>query len=117
MPSEVAARELIRWTARLSLLLLLCAALAGEGIGLPPWASRRGLPQGLAASHTLHAAGIASLAVLTNGRNLLERGAPVLVLGGGRAYAFIYWGARGGPRSAGSAARGIAQPGGCPTIA
>jgi hypothetical protein len=41
----------------------------------------------------VHAAAVATLAVYTSGRNLLERSSPIDVLGGALAYVFIFWGA------------------------
>jgi hypothetical protein len=91
---EPGVREIVRWTARSS-LLLFCAALATEGrvVSLPGWPGRTPILRGLALSHGLHAAAIAVLAVQLDGRNLLERSSPVAVLGGALAYAFIFWGA------------------------
>jgi hypothetical protein len=91
---EEGVREVIRWTARSS-LVFLCAALATEGWrrALSPWWDRPALLGSLALSHTVHALAIATLAMQTDGRNLVERGAPVNVLGGALAYAFIFWGA------------------------
>jgi hypothetical protein len=91
---EPGVREIIRWTARTS-LLLLCTALAAEGLAirLPAQVSRSELLRGLALSHAVHGVAEAVLAVLLDGQNLLERGSPVLVLGGGLAYVFIFFGA------------------------
>jgi hypothetical protein len=91
---EEGVREVIRWTARSS-LVFLCAALVTEETRrtLSPWLRRTVLLRGLAVSHTVHALAIATLAVQTDGRNLLERSSAVNVFGGALAYAFIYWGA------------------------
>jgi hypothetical protein len=91
---EDGVREVIRWTARSS-LFFLCAALVTEGWRRPlsPWWRRPVLLGSLAVSHTLHALAIVTLAVQTDGRNLLERSSPVNVVGGALAYSFIYWGA------------------------
>ena len=90
---ENGVREIIRWTARSS-LFFLAAALVTEGRRLrSPWWQRPVLLKSLAVSHTLHALAIVSLAVQTEGRNLLERSSAVNVFGGALAYAFIYWGA------------------------
>jgi hypothetical protein len=91
---EEGVREVIRGTARIS-LVFLCAALVTEGTRptLSPWLRRPVLLGGLAVSHTVHALAIATLAVQTEGRNLLERSAPLNVLGGALAYVFIFWGA------------------------
>jgi hypothetical protein len=91
---EDGAREVIRWTARSS-LFFLCAALVTEGRRRPlsPWWQRPVLLGSLAVSHTLHALAIVTLAVQTDGRNLLERSSPLNVFGGALAYGFIYWGA------------------------
>jgi hypothetical protein len=91
---EEGVRQVIRWTARSS-LIFLCAALATERgtRPIPSWFQRPVLLGSLAVSHTLHALAIATLAVQTDGRNLVERSAPVNVLGGALAYAFIFWGA------------------------
>jgi hypothetical protein len=93
-PGEPGVREVIRWTARAS-LLLACTALVAEGrpAWLPAWASRSQLLRGLALSHTVHVAAILALAVLVDGQNLVERSALVTVVGGALAYAAIYWGA------------------------
>ena len=90
---ENGVREIVRWTARTS-LFFLAAALVTEGRRLrSPWWERSLLLESLAVSHTLHAVAIVSLAVQTEGRNLLERSSAVNVFGGALAYAFIYWGA------------------------
>jgi hypothetical protein len=91
---EAGVREVIRWTARSS-LVFLCAALVTEGRTwrLPPWWRRPVLLRSLAVSHTLHALAIATLAVLIDGRNLLERSSAINIFGGALAYAFIFWGA------------------------
>ncbi len=91
---EPGVREIIRWTARTS-LLLLCAALAAEGLAirLPAQVSRSELLRGLALSHGVHGLAVAVLAVQLDGQNLLERGSPVAVLGGVLAYVFIFFGA------------------------
>jgi hypothetical protein len=91
---EEAARAIIRWTARCS-LLFLCAAMAAEGLRarLPAWGSRQELLRSLALSHTVHALAIFALALLTDGRNLVERSEPIAVLGGALAYVFLFWGA------------------------
>jgi hypothetical protein len=80
-------REVVRWTARSS-LLLFCAALATEGraVSLPGWPGRTQLLRGLALSHFVHAVAVGVLAAQLDGRNLLERSAPVTVLGGALAY-------------------------------
>jgi hypothetical protein len=71
---EDGVREVIRWTARSS-LFFLCAALVTEGRRRPlsAWWQRPVLLGSLAVSHTLHAVAIVTLAVQTDGRNLLER--------------------------------------------
>jgi hypothetical protein len=91
---EDGVREVIRWTARSS-LFFLCAALVTEGSKRPlsPWWQRPVLLGSLAVSHTFHALAIATLAVQTDGRNLLERSSALNVFGGALAYGFIYWGA------------------------
>ena len=91
---EDGVREVIRWTARSS-LFFLCAALVNEGSRRPvsPWWQRPVMLGSLAVSHTLHAVAIVTLAVQTDGRNLLERSSPLNVFGGALAYGFIYWGA------------------------
>lgn len=80
---EPGVREIIRWTARTS-LLLLCAALAAEGLAirLPAKMSRSELLRGLPLSHGVHGVAVAVLAVQLDGQNLLERRSPVAVLGG-----------------------------------
>jgi len=91
---EEGVREVIRWTARSS-LLFLGAALVTEGRTwrLSAWLRRAVLLRALAVSHTLHALAIATLAVQIDGRNLLERSSVLNVFGGALAYGFIYWGA------------------------
>jgi hypothetical protein len=91
---EDGVREIVRWTARSS-LFFLGTALVTEGWRRPlsPWWQRPVLLGSLALSHTLHALAIATLAVQTDGRNLLERSSPFNVFGGALAYGFIYWGA------------------------
>ena len=90
---ENGVREIIRWTARSS-LFFLAAALVTEGGGLrSPWWQRPALLRSLAVSHTLHALAIVTLAVQTDGRNLLERSSTLNVFGGALAYGFMYWGA------------------------
>lgn len=91
---EPGVREVVRWTARSS-LLLFCAALATEGraVRLAGWPGRSQLLRGLALSHGVHAVAVGALAVLLEGRNLLERSSPVAVLGGTLAYVFTFWGA------------------------
>ncbi|HET6898903.1 MAG TPA: hypothetical protein VFK70_11165 [Vicinamibacteria bacterium] len=91
---EEGVREVIRWTARSS-LVFLCAALVTEGRtgALRSWVRRPVLLRSLAVSHTIHALAIGTLAVQIDGRNLLERSSAVNVLGGAVAYAFIFWGA------------------------
>ncbi len=91
---ESGVREVVRWTARSS-LLLFCAALATEGraVSLPGWPGRTQLLRGLALSHGVHAVAVAVLALQLDGRNLLERSSADAVLGGALAYVFIFWGA------------------------
>jgi hypothetical protein len=89
---EDGVREVIRWTARTS-LCLLCLAMAAYGIRGRDWSHWAGILRSLALSHTVHAGAVGTLAVFTGGNNLLERSAPVDVLGGALAYAFIFWGA------------------------
>ena len=91
---DVGVREIVRWTARSS-LLLFCAVLATEGraVGLAGWPGRTQLLRGLALSHGVHAVAVAALAVQLAGRNLLERSSAHAVLGGALAYGFIFWGA------------------------
>jgi hypothetical protein len=91
---ETGVREIVRWTARSS-LMLFCAALATEGrdVRLAGWPGRSRLLRGLALSHGVHAVAVGALAVQLHGANLLERGSPVAVLGGALAYVFIFWGA------------------------
>ena len=91
---EPGVREVVRWTARSS-LLLFCAVLVAEGreMTLRGWPGRTPLLRGLALSHLVHALAVAVLAVQLDGRNLLERSAPLTALGGALAYAFIFWGA------------------------
>jgi hypothetical protein len=91
---EPGVREVIRWTARSS-VCLLCLALAAEGVkgrGLE-WRHWADVLRSLALSHAIHGVAVVALAFHTGGRNLLERSAPVDVLGGALAYAFIFWGA------------------------
>ncbi|HEY7924076.1 MAG TPA: hypothetical protein VII62_12900 [Vicinamibacteria bacterium] len=84
---EAGVREVVRWTARSS-VLLFCAAFATEGraVRLAGWPGRSQLLRGLALSHGVHAVAVAALAVQLKGRNLLERSSPVAVLGGTLAY-------------------------------
>jgi len=91
---ETGVREIVRWTARSS-LLLFCALLASEGrsVKLAGWPGRTALLRGLALSHGVHAVAVAALAVQLDGRNLLERSSADAVLGGALAYGFIFWGA------------------------
>lgn len=91
---EQGARQVIRWTARSS-FCLFCLALAGEGLQgtFVGWRHRADLLRGLALSHGLHAVAILALAWYTAGQNLIDRSAPVLVVGGLLAYVFIGWGA------------------------
>jgi hypothetical protein len=91
---EEGVREVIRWTARSS-LFFLGAAFVTEGWRRPlsVWWQRPVLLGSLAVSHTVHALAIVTLAVQTDGRNLLERSSPLNVFGGAVAYGFIYWGA------------------------
>jgi sulfoxide reductase heme-binding subunit YedZ len=90
---EDGVRQVIRWTARTS-LFFLSAALVTEGRpALPPWWQRPVLLGSLAVSHSIHGLAVATLAVQTDGRNLLERGSALNVFGGALAYGFIYWGA------------------------
>jgi sulfoxide reductase heme-binding subunit YedZ len=82
-PGEEGARQLIRWTARTSLVFF---ALAFVAPALPrlPWlrVQRGSLLVCLAVSHGLHLIGIGLLASATGGANLAERRG-VLRLGGG----------------------------------
>lgn len=89
---EAGVREVIRWTARSS-VCLLCLAMAAYGARGRSWSHWTDVLRGLALSHGVHAIAVGTLAVLTGGRNLLERSAPLDVLGGALAYAFIFWGA------------------------
>jgi methionine sulfoxide reductase heme-binding subunit len=91
---EAGTRELVRWTARTS-LLFLCAALAAEGKPalVPAWAGRPALLRSLALSHGVHGVAVVILSVLLGGRNLAERASVVSLAGGVLAYAFIFWGA------------------------
>jgi hypothetical protein len=91
---EAGVREIVRWTARSS-LLLFCTVLATEGrtVSLTGWPGRTKLLRGLALSHGVHAVAVAALAVQLDGRNLLERSSLDAVLGGALAYGFIFWGA------------------------
>jgi hypothetical protein len=89
---EDAVREVIRWTARSS-LCLLCLAMAGYGVRGRGWSHWADTLRSLALSHTVHAGAVGTLAVFTGGSNLLERSAPIDVLGGALAYVFILWGA------------------------
>jgi hypothetical protein len=91
---ETGVRQVVRWTARCS-VCLLCLALAADGIkgtffGWRHWAE---VLRSLALSHGVHLVAVMMLALYTGGRNLIERGSPVLLLGGAIAYAFIFWGA------------------------
>lgn len=89
---EPGVRELIRWTARTS-LVFFSAAFAGPAAGA--WLARRrdAWLKGLALSHAIHGLAVASLAVLTRGANLLERASVENVVGGLGAYVFIAVGA------------------------
>jgi hypothetical protein len=60
-----AARQVIRWTARLS-LVLLTGALVAPSFGKAP----RAFIRGILASHTLHGVAIAVLAFYTRGANV-----------------------------------------------
>ena len=86
---EKGMESLIRWTARLSLVFFAAAFAAAS---FPPtswWASHRhGFVLSLVLSHGLHAVAICGLAVLTDGANLVARGA-VVIAGGALGYAAI----------------------------
>lgn len=82
-PGEEGARQLIRWTARTSLVFFALAFVAPALPRLPGLRLQRGsLLVCLAVSHGLHLIGIGLLASATGGANLAERGG-VLRLGGG----------------------------------
>ena len=86
--------QVVRWTARVS-FVLLCLGLVADGVRGEFFGWRR-LPsvlRSLALSHGVHGVAVATLAVYRGGQNLLERSSPVAVLGGALAYAFIFWGA------------------------
>jgi hypothetical protein len=85
-------RELVRWTARPS-LLLFCAALVADGVrgGFVGWRRFEELLRGLALSHSVHLLAVLWLAVLLDGENLIERSSPVTALGGLLGYVSIFW--------------------------
>jgi methionine sulfoxide reductase heme-binding subunit len=89
---EPGVREVVRWTARTS-LLFFCVAFASWGLRPSTWAARHrpGLLTGLALSHGLHLLAIAALAWHTGGANVAERLSRLL--GGMLAYAAIALGA------------------------
>lgn len=91
---EPGVREVVRWTARVSFCLFL-AALASDGLrgSFVGWRRFPELLRALALNHSVHAVAVFALAARTDGRNLLERSAPIDVLGGALAYVFIFWGA------------------------
>jgi hypothetical protein len=88
---EPGVRVLVRATARTS-ALFLCLALCSFPVDA--LARRRSaLVRSLAVSHGLHLVVVSWLAVLTRGANLMERAAPVTVIGSVLAYAVIAAGA------------------------
>jgi hypothetical protein len=86
---EPGVREVVRWTARTS-LVFFCLAFASWGLAPWAWPARRrdGLLAALAVSHGLHLLAIAALAVHTDGANVAERASRLL--GGALAYAVIF---------------------------
>jgi hypothetical protein len=91
---ESGVREVVRWTARCS-VCLLCLALVAAGVkgAFVGWKRFADVLRSLALSHSVHALAVAALAFHLGGRNLLERSAPLDVLGGALAYVFIFFGA------------------------
>jgi hypothetical protein len=89
---EPGVREVVRWTARTS-LVLFCLAFVSWGLAPSSWPVRHrsGLLSALALSHGLHLMAIAALALHTGGANLAERASRLA--GGGLAYAVIFLGA------------------------
>ena len=91
---EEGVLQVVRWTARVS-FVLLCLALVADGVRGEFFGWRRfpSVLRGLALSHGVHAVAVATLAVYRGGANLVERSSPVAILGGALAYVFIFWGA------------------------
>lgn len=87
---EAGAGEVVRWTARTS-LLFFAPAFAAWGLAPSSWPARNrdGLLASLAVSHALHLVGILALAAYTGGANLYARGSVHVLVGGGLAYAVI----------------------------
>ena len=83
---EAGVREVVRWTARSS-LCLLCLALVADGLrgDFFGWRRFAEVLRSLALSHTVHAVAVGALALQLGGRNLLERSAPLDVLGAARS--------------------------------
>jgi hypothetical protein len=86
---EPGVREVVRWTARTS-LVLFCLAFLSWGLSPSSWPVRHrsGLLSALALSHGLHLMAIGALALHTGGANLAERASRLA--GGGLAYAVIF---------------------------
>jgi hypothetical protein len=91
---EEGVLRVVRWTARVS-FVLLCLALVADGVRGEFFGWRRfaSVLRSLALSHGVHAVAVATLAVYRGGANLVERGSPVAILGGALAYVFMFWGA------------------------
>jgi methionine sulfoxide reductase heme-binding subunit len=96
MADEATIRLLLRVTARISALFFIGAFAGRASCALWPssataWLNRniKGLLLGLAASHTLHLAGIFALA-LTLGPRFLQEVGWVGIIGGGLVYLLIY---------------------------
>jgi hypothetical protein len=90
---EEGVREVIRWTARSS-LLLLCTALVADGVrgAFFGWRHWDDVLRSLGLSHGVHGVAVLALAAYTHGQNLTDRSAPLLVFGGSLAYVFIILG-------------------------
>jgi len=88
---EPGVREVVRWTARTS-LIFFCLSFAAWGLSASAWPSRHrpGLLASLALSHGLHLLAIAALTWHTSGANVAERGALLRLAGGMLAYAVIF---------------------------
>ena len=86
---EPGAEALVRWTARSS-LVFFAAAFVAPSLAAASWLAlnRYGFVLSLVMSHGLHALAIGALAVLTEGENLVARGA-VVIAAGALGYAAI----------------------------